>query len=66
MDCQVNLGGEGSCNLTSEELGLTMNFELDPTTSYEAHYYGTTFNGNYAKAPLVVQALMSLIRPVYC
>ena len=41
LDCWANLDGVGTCNLTNEDLGITMSYDL------------LDFNGNYAKAPLL-------------
>lgn len=41
LDCWVNLDGVGTCDLTNEDLGITMSYTL------------LDFNGNYAKAPLL-------------
>ena len=41
LECWVNLDGVGTCDLTNEDLGITMSYTL------------LDFNGNYAKAPLL-------------
>ena len=41
LECWVNLDGEGTCDLTNEDLGITMSYNL------------LDFNGNYAKAPVL-------------
>ncbi|MDX2416616.1 MAG: hypothetical protein QNK19_04055 [Xanthomonadales bacterium] len=41
LECWVNLDGVGICDLTNEDLGITMSYNL------------LDFNGNYAKAPVL-------------
>jgi len=52
MDCQVDLSGEGGCNLGNERLGLGFKYTLNRDRNHEDFFYGLRFNGNYATAPL--------------